>query len=629
MLSLRRDERKPWLVIRFSTCNDSLVPRRGFLGLESGFGTGATAITNATKQVFQTFSTPEANPPRASKVGKDGARMDDECYNNLIEIQRQMISDAAADERLSFRQMAEGLQCDGMDVLCPNQDIETLDKAHGSTRLISRTFTVDPFMKTSLEEFIFGKQKKENDVECFINVIQHSADINDVFENFVKQDAEDEAIGGLIRNLGMAKHRFASVQKRLGRFSGKINAMISTATWVRNFRPRQSKEEKSARRFLEKIDLEPYVQLSMMADGADDIKEGLVGFHDDEEVEYVLSSSMVKLCMDKLHWLFFQGGCLKTGYTKFALDAVKHVRVLQLGKNIVRSFGDVNGLAEPIINRCLKRMQAWYYLVQAVARVEHNDFESIASFHVLTVADKERSVWLDDPFTAGQADQKKKESMQTLSNLVNVDPVTLEQQLDNHKPIAKTIYKESSCTIAEAWRLAIERTQSHRERHMSSYYSVDALHPVLVAHQTFGGSSSGIEQGFSKALWAINRQQLGGSPQFIDDISKLLFDRRPLEELATLELAREIWFRHFGETRRCQRSRIDQGTVKGHKKGSESSWLSDRRKSVSAGVFEYNLKKSSGSTYLALSPERDNKFWTPSHEKEAKFQHDKLNKRSD
>ena len=49
MMSLRRDERKPWMGIRYSVAGPNMLSRQAFLGMERGFGTGATALTKATE----------------------------------------------------------------------------------------------------------------------------------------------------------------------------------------------------------------------------------------------------------------------------------------------------------------------------------------------------------------------------------------------------------------------------------------------------------------------------------------------------------------------------------------------------------------------------------------------------
>ena len=72
-----------------------------------------------------------------------------------------------------------------------------------------------------------------------------------------------------------------------------------------------------------------------------------------------------------------------------------------------------------------------------------------------------------------------------------------------HRPIALQIFKETRCVYTEAWKGAMERTSRARAHYPFSYLS-----ELLEGSSTLGPSSSGVEQGFSKSVWAINKQQL-------------------------------------------------------------------------------------------------------------------------
>ena len=128
-----------------------------------------------------------------------------------------------------------------------------------------------------------------------------------MFEFYCSQDESDDAIAGDIRNLGMAKHRFASLRKRLGRFVGKVNAVLATAVWVQTNRPNGSKEFKSAQALLSTLDSHSYLLLSMMADAADELGL-LVLWCDKEDMDLASMSSFVTLCLDRLDWLVLQRG---------------------------------------------------------------------------------------------------------------------------------------------------------------------------------------------------------------------------------------------------------------------------------------------------------------------------------
>ncbi len=72
-------------------------------------------------------------------------------------------------------------------------------------------------------------------------------------------------------------------------------------------------------------------------------------------------------------------------------------------------------------------------------------------------------------------------------------------------PIARDIYLRGKCSTEDAWRQVLARTQSRSSTRLT--HPVDALRPVLLEYLTYGGSTSGVEQGFSKLLKNISPQQ--------------------------------------------------------------------------------------------------------------------------
>ena len=132
----------------------------------------------------------------------------------------------------------------------------------------------------------------------------------------------------MVRNLGFAKHRMASIKKRLGRFVGKFNATCATATWVRTVRPATKKEALAATTLLAEIEEEEYTQLAMMADCSVEVGE-LVLFVDDEEADMTIMSSMAKRCLDRLKWLILERGLLKTGYTQICSEPFRATAYVQ------------------------------------------------------------------------------------------------------------------------------------------------------------------------------------------------------------------------------------------------------------------------------------------------------------
>ncbi len=123
--------------------------------------------------------------------------------------------------------MEEGLFFEGQHVLTKYLQIVAWDKAHGCRRIVPRTFDADAYTKEILDFYIMGK-------ESVVSTIDHSPNLSDQFHIHVKQD--QNSIGARVKNLGYAKHRYSSIQKPLGRWVLWIEAMISTANWIRHAR---------------------------------------------------------------------------------------------------------------------------------------------------------------------------------------------------------------------------------------------------------------------------------------------------------------------------------------------------------------------------------------------------------
>ena len=178
----------------------------------------------------------------------------------------------------------QGLALDGQEVLAPNQDIVTLDAAHASRRFLSRTFKSDDTMARILDDYILGSQS-------VTSIIANSPHLTDIFTSCVKILPSEDSIPGDAFNVGVAKHRFNSISKRLGRFVGKLCAIFQTAEKIRHLR--HGKEEaRQAEQFLAKFSEEDYVMLAMMADAADEAYV-FTAYCDDEEADTSLQADEV------------------------------------------------------------------------------------------------------------------------------------------------------------------------------------------------------------------------------------------------------------------------------------------------------------------------------------------------
>eukprot|EP00959_Pyramimonas_sp_CCMP1952_P085608 1790706-Pyramimonas_sp.AAC.1 len=182
--TLFRDERHGRLALRFSAIDADLNVRHGRLGQRKHFGTGALAITNATRNVMIRAMTARAEPPPSVDAapptsfvswgllsgvrgfgrgrGRRGGDADDDDdddedadegvgggkkqqhvggsasltarglqkagYNNLVATVRMVAVDCASDEINSVRDMRN--PSDGSAPLAPNLELIGRDKAH-------------------------------------------------------------------------------------------------------------------------------------------------------------------------------------------------------------------------------------------------------------------------------------------------------------------------------------------------------------------------------------------------------------------------------------------------------------------------------------------------------------------
>ena len=126
--------------------------------------------------------------------------------------------------------------------------------------MLSRTLKLDDYMSDILETMIVGKGS-------LCSLIQHSPNLREVFTANVatmKEDADalaacpsDEGIGSdedgdevdKAVNIGIAKHRFDSMSKRLRRTVKKIQPLISTADWAIIFRKGRKESTRAQQKF--------------------------------------------------------------------------------------------------------------------------------------------------------------------------------------------------------------------------------------------------------------------------------------------------------------------------------------------------------------------------------------------
>lgn len=210
------------------------------------------------------------------------------------------------------------------------------------------------------------------------------------------------------------------------------------------------------------------------------------------------------------------------------------------------------------------------------------------------------------------------ESLFRIAAACNLNKERLVAQWSDVYPRAQVQYVSSKAQNDNraAWARTLQLIQKHnatREAHPTDVLQVALLHYVV-----FGGSSSGVEQNFSKSAWALYSRRhfaTGGREEFV---AKAVLDHDLYDQNELLQLAQKAWSQCYGVPRASPaHARIDKGIKrKVHETGgstctSEIAFLRKRRAAASAAAAEECLDEELPADLPA---------WTDKHEKEKGFQ---------
>ena len=218
----------------------------------------------------------------------------------------------------------------------------------------------------------------------------------------------------------------------------------------------------------------------------------------------------------------------------------------------------------------------------SVVRAEFPQWEVIAAYGIFSLSSQRRAS-LNAILAEGTGEELFELSSRRLGHVFKVSVDSLRSQHADHEPIARRRFLETSSATFDAWRYAVRRTQGNkgsRERHPA-----DALSHVLCSFAVCGGSSSGVEQAFSKLMSKVKCQQLHGRAEYEEDVVLCAIARDYAwdDELThkAINFAQLAWSSVYGAARACPATpRIDTGCQKKASSRSESSWIRSRREAV-------------------------------------------------
>ena len=142
-IGLQRDESHGHLILRYRACGPGLEFAQGVFGHMKSFGTGASAITDATAETVRQLCTPFHGLPADIKPKGGEFKPDQALYRHILDKIEMINVDSASDELLSATQMRQEAHAAGFAEpsagerllpLTPNMRFTIRDKTHATRR---------------------------------------------------------------------------------------------------------------------------------------------------------------------------------------------------------------------------------------------------------------------------------------------------------------------------------------------------------------------------------------------------------------------------------------------------------------------------------------------------------------
>ena len=344
---------------------------------------------------------------------------------------------------------------------------------------------------------------------------------------------------------------------------------------------------------------------------------------DNEKTDPALLNQEVSFFINAIEELYVHGKCLECfGYTSLMLKTLSKPIVWTV-KGKLRSIGFSRGVPDDIKERCLKRMGCWVVLAKAVARAEFPSFEIVNALSVFNLSNPK------------SLDHKTK--IERIAKAIGKPVSSLEMQFDDVYPRAKSLAgisnKDSPDANKDGWRIAVERLNSTKT--LKACHPTDVLKDALVLYKLFGPSSSGVEQSFSKASWAMGSRRRHACETFEEMNIKCVLDLKHYDKNHVIYLAQKVWATCLKPPRASPtQPRIDTGIKRprceaaseidadGFVVHTEKEFISKRRRAIASECDNSTSKSVNNNDDEVVDV--DSQAWTDTHSKELAFQQNKL-----
>ena len=497
-----QDARKGRLAVRFTAASSAGSKISGHMGsvrLSDG------CDSEATMKIIRSFCTPCTNIPHLESLHGAASPMDQGLFEQVKASIETFVSDSASDELRAGFMLAEQTTSGLLAETLPQMKLVMRDRPHATRRNLSRNWKADAFLDEVANAFLFAADSP-------VRMIQYSHIFRDWFcENIRRQNTN---LSDHMKNLNFAPHRFESTAAPLARVVLFFPAFLQTVSKIALQRKAED-AGKSAVKFLTWLDYERCVQLAMLGDCAIENLE-LTRLVDFEGFPVEDFPGQLISFRARIRSLFTGDApaCLDTGLTRHMLNI--------LGKrtmafNIPSSRGGVDAVqfmptgeraAALTVAKCLSRMSGWVALTERTLESEFPHFETQQSFRIFSLADA-----TERPNGSHFCRSKDLSRLLKAYRLPEPEQSNIADQASRLWHVARRIATEEKLNSVDCWISAVK--QATRTNTPQTRSSVAAVLPILVRYWAAGGSTSGVEQAFSRSQRLTDNLMIDGH---IDDV---------------------------------------------------------------------------------------------------------------
>lgn len=483
--TIYQDARKGRLSVRYTVATSGGERQSGHLGtVDLGESADSISLMKSTDAILKMFATPYFAPPHVEKPMAQPT-LDPHLHSRLVNSIEAFISDSASDELRAGFMLAGQSTTSVYSPKLPELKMVFRDRPHATRRNLSRNWKADAFISEVADMFLFNADSP-------IKMIQNSS----IFQNWFASNIQrlDSACDKVkahkhVRNLHFAAHRFESIAAPLSRLVLFFPAVIQTVAQIA--RERKSGDEgKAAVKFLRWVNFERCMQVAMMTDAVTENLQ-LTRLVDFEGMPVDSFPGQILAFRDSIRTLFLgqNPGCLHAGFTSHMIAVLKRPFTITLGDNGAADMIRVGGSTSDVaMQNCLQRMGAWVKLTEQTLETEFPAFEVSQCFSIFAVKGA------NAPSENGVHLARSSQLSRLLKAFKLPDTPECGRQMQKLWHVARRIANEEGLESVEAWL--------HAAKHVQRTWSkmdISSILPLLTRFWAAGGSTSGVEQAFSRA----------------------------------------------------------------------------------------------------------------------------------